>query len=208
MNIQMKTAKAKQVLYKAIEDIFPKSFPFFWPVFYCSDGNETSCFPVSLWGIACLLFLEFKHYHIFTINLMSIPQCYSGLCSTLKRLFKLYSVNSTDTMSIHRFVPNKFFAGFKPEDVLLYCNRCSLYYYFTMAMQNPNHQRLQLLWSLLYFQKDMRIHVHLIETGAFQVVLVVKNLPANAEGLKEAGSIPGSGRSPRGGNASHFSILV
>ena len=29
MNIQMKTAKAKQVLYKAIEDIFPKSFPFF-----------------------------------------------------------------------------------------------------------------------------------------------------------------------------------
>ena len=28
MNIQRKTTKAKHVLYKAIEDIFPKTFPF------------------------------------------------------------------------------------------------------------------------------------------------------------------------------------
>ena len=28
MNVQRKTAKAKDVLYKAIEDIFPESFPF------------------------------------------------------------------------------------------------------------------------------------------------------------------------------------
>ena len=45
-----------------------------------------------------------------------------------------------------------------------------------------------------------------IETWAFQVVLVIKNLPANAGGIKEAGSIPGSGRSPGGGNATHSSI--
>ena len=109
MNIQRKTTKAKHVLYKAIEDIFPKSFPFLWPIFYCSIGNKVSSFPVSLWGIMCLLFLEFKHYHIFKINLMSIPQCYSGLCSTCKRLFALYSANSTDTMSIRPFVLNKFF---------------------------------------------------------------------------------------------------
>ena len=32
--------------------------------------------------------------------------------------------------------------------------------------------------------------------GAFQVALVVKNLPANAEDLRDAGLIPGSGRSP------------
>ena len=109
MTIQRKTTKAKRVLYKAIEERFPKSFPFLWPIFYCSIGNEASSFPVSLWGVMCLLFLEFKHYHIFKINLMSIPQCYSGLCSTCKRLFTLYSVNSTDTMSIHPFVLNKFF---------------------------------------------------------------------------------------------------
>ena len=109
MNIQVKTATVEYVLYKTVEDIFPESFPFIWPVFYCSIGNEASSFPVSLWGIMCLLFLEFKHYHIFKINLMSIPQCYCVLCSTCKRLFTLYSANSTDTMSIHPFVLSKFF---------------------------------------------------------------------------------------------------
>ena len=34
------------------------------------------------------------------------------------------------------------------------------------------------------------------ELWAFQVALVVKNLPAN---VRDSGSIPGSGRSPRGG---------
>ena len=34
----------------------------------------------------------------------------------------------------------------------------------------------------------------------FQVVLVVKNPPASAGELREAGSIPGWGRSPGGGN--------
>ena len=35
---------------------------------------------------------------------------------------------------------------------------------------------------------------------ASQVVLVVKNLPANAGDARDTGSIPGSGRSPRVGN--------
>ena len=32
------------------------------------------------------------------------------------------------------------------------------------------------------------------------MVLVVKNLPADAGDIKDVGSIPGSGRSPRGGH--------
>ena len=36
--------------------------------------------------------------------------------------------------------------------------------------------------------------------GAFQVALVVKNLPAHAEDLREAGLIPGSRRVPGGGH--------
>ena len=36
--------------------------------------------------------------------------------------------------------------------------------------------------------------------GASQVALVVRNPPANAGDLKNAGVIPGSGRSPRGGH--------
>ena len=35
---------------------------------------------------------------------------------------------------------------------------------------------------------------------ASQVVLVVKNLPANAEDIRDVGSIPGLGRSPEGGH--------
>ena len=35
---------------------------------------------------------------------------------------------------------------------------------------------------------------------AYQVVLVVKNLPANAGNIRDVGLIPGSGRSPGGGH--------
>ena len=44
--------------------------------------------------------------------------------------------------------------------------------------------------------------------GASQVVLVVKNLPVNAGDMRDVGSIPGSGGSPGGGNATHSSILA
>ena len=37
---------------------------------------------------------------------------------------------------------------------------------------------------------------------------MVKNLPASVKYLGDAGSIPGSGRSPEGGKASHSSILA
>ena len=39
-----------------------------------------------------------------------------------------------------------------------------------------------------------------VTTGASQVVLVIKNLPANAGDVGGAGSIPGSERSPAEGN--------
>ena len=44
---------------------------------------------------------------------------------------------------------------------------------------------------------------------AFQVVLVVKNLPVDARDVKDSGSIPGSGRSPGGGhgNSLQYSCL-
>ena len=37
---------------------------------------------------------------------------------------------------------------------------------------------------------------HFYDEQTFQVVLVVKNLPANAGDVKDVGSIPGSGRPP------------
>ena len=41
---------------------------------------------------------------------------------------------------------------------------------------------------------------YLLSVWASQVVLVVKNLPANAGDIRDTGSIPGWGRSPGGGN--------
>ena len=43
--------------------------------------------------------------------------------------------------------------------------------------------------------------------GASQVALVAKNPPGNAGDLRDAGSIPGPGRSPGGGHG-HASILA
>ena len=50
---------------------------------------------------------------------------------------------------------------------------------------------------------------HVARRGASQVALVVKNLPAKAGDIRDAGSIPGSGRSPGGehGNPLQFSCL-
>jgi len=42
------------------------------------------------------------------------------------------------------------------------------------------------------------------ETGASQVALVVKNPLANAGDIRDAGSIPGSERSPRGGHGNQL----
>ena len=40
------------------------------------------------------------------------------------------------------------------------------------------------------------------DRGAFQVALVVKNLPANTGDIRDSGSIPELERSPGGGNGS------
>ena len=40
------------------------------------------------------------------------------------------------------------------------------------------------------------------------MVLVIKNLPANAGDIRETVLIPGTGRSPGGGMATHSSILA
>ena len=47
-----------------------------------------------------------------------------------------------------------------------------------------------------------------MSTQASRVVLVVKNLPANARDTRDVGSIPGWGRSLEGVMATHASILA
>ena len=138
---------------------------------------------------------------------MSIPQCYSGLCSTCKRLFKLCSVNYADTMSIHPFVLNKFFHR-------IHAWRCYIIIDVHCTITSPWQCKILIIRDFncyghyCTFSKICEYMCTYIETGALQVALVVKNLPANSGGKRETGSIPGSGRSPGGGNASHSSILA
>ena len=47
-----------------------------------------------------------------------------------------------------------------------------------------------------------------IPPGALQVALLVKNSPANAGDLRDAGLDPGLGRSSGGGHVTHSNILV
>ena len=50
------------------------------------------------------------------------------------------------------------------------------------------------------FSSDFPIDINFMTFWASQVPLVVKNLPAIAGDARDMGSIPGSGRSPGGGN--------
>ena len=47
-----------------------------------------------------------------------------------------------------------------------------------------------------------------INTCILIVLVLVKNPPANAGDIRDAGSVPGLGRSPGGGRATHSSILA
>ena len=71
--------------------------------------------------------------------------------------------------------------------------------------------KIQYNISFSYLFKYVRKYIYKYvykENGASQVALVVKKLPANAGDLRDMGSIPGLGRSPGEGMATHSSILV
>ena len=68
------------------------------------------------------------------------------------------------------------------------------------------------IYNLLTLHMFISTKIHYMltfcTTWASQVALVVKYLPANAGDTKDAASVPGLGRFPAGGMATHSSILV
>ena len=67
------------------------------------------------------------------------------------------------------------------------------------------------LWNVFYGCLWLIEHVnlyHLCVIWGFPSGSVVKNLPANTRDTEDTASIPGLGRSPGGGNATHSSILA
>ena len=67
-------------------------------------------------------------------------------------------------------------------------------------------------WPLLMGFSTERYHRPLLGrkelTRSTKVALVVRNLPADARDLRDAGSIPGSGRSPEGESMATNSAFV
>ena len=68
------------------------------------------------------------------------------------------------------------------------------------AATKQGHNQIQCYLSHCNLQKKKKSTTSQWRLGAFPVALVVKNLPANAEDLREAGLIPGSRRFPGGGH--------
>ena len=65
------------------------------------------------------------------------------------------------------------------------------------------------LWDILSAILETRAsECHLRKTMASQVLVVVKNPPANAGNVRDAGLIPGLGRSQEEGKATHSNILA
>ena len=73
------------------------------------------------------------------------------------------------------------------------------------------------LYCLKFLERERQARFRLGETcltlvsgwvNTSQMALVVKNLPAHAGDIRDAGSIFGWGRCPRGGMATHSSILA
>ena len=58
------------------------------------------------------------------------------------------------------------------------------------------------------YEQENHFRLHWPRDSASQVMLVVKNLPANAGDIRVTGLIPGLGRSLEKGMATHSSILT
>ena len=65
---------------------------------------------------------------------------------------------------------------------------------------------LLVVWILIMLHLTIDGYLYTIRTS--QVALVVKNPPAKAGDMRDAASIPGLGRSPGGGMATHSSVLA
>ena len=81
-----------------------------------------------------------------------------------------------------------------------------LYFLFPQYFKNLNYTYIYIHIYIYIYREREREREHLAFAlwssirGTSEVVLVVKNPPANTEGIRDADWIPGSGRSPGEGN--------
>ena len=75
------------------------------------------------------------------------------------------------------------------------------FYFIQNKIQKFSHGLQEPMWNGLSPTFSFLKNGSTVNVQASQVALVVKNLPVNAGDVRDAGSIPGSGRSPRGGHS-------
>ena len=76
--------------------------------------------------------------------------------------------------------------------------------YISLIISDVEHLFMCFFNHLHFFFKKYLCRAANFLTGASKVALVVKNLPDNAWGVSDVGSIPGLRRFPRGGNGNPF----
>ena len=102
-----------------------------------------------------------------------------------------------------------------PSNQLIFCHPLLLMpLIFPSIRVFSNESALFIRWPKyipfqLHLSPELLMKMELLYSGASQVVLVVKNLPANAGDTRDTGLVPGSGRSPEGenGNPLQYSCL-
>ena len=91
-----------------------------------------------------------------------------------------------------------------PSNQLIFCHPLLLMpLIFPSIRVFSNESALFIRWPKyipfqLHLSPELLVKMELLYSGASQVVLVVKNLPANAGDTRDTGLVPGSGRSPEG----------
>ena len=99
------------------------------------------------------------------------------------------------------FVPQRLLAGVRARSVLAYIRE--------KTTQPPSTASPKMTPSRIYFDLALRQKLQGNFSGASQMALVVKNLPAKAGDTGASRSVPGSGRSPgvRNDNPLQYSCL-
>ena len=77
-----------------------------------------------------------------------------------------------------------------------------------MALDTTNRKKVCDRTILAQYISNSSLFLDLTGQNQKEGGTVVKNPPANAEDTGDAGLIPGSGRLPRVGNGTHFSVLA
>ena len=176
-------------------------------------GNWLWCFPHTRWpgaGILARIFLQAKSASVVCCSPPSVGR---GSWESGGFFWDFWGCIFAGIVSVSLFIflfnyPLQFFYSFIVSGSRVLSNisgaETGEMWYFRFGWVHIKRFRC-LLSALAQGQSLYYMFWHFLTLPMhFQVALVVKNLPANAGGIRDAGSIPGFGRSPGWGHGNPF----